>query len=150
MASRLWLKEKFATFKYTAPDMSAHVPELERLVLDMNGASCGPSEEDTCATLISSLPVQYESLVQAFRMSVTQFSFKDLVSKLSAEEVRKKDSLRTKNDIALHVGKRKEKKIFKRSGGQRKTGSSVKCFNCGKRGHYARDCRNKKQDRSER
>ena len=28
MASRLRLKEKFATFKYTAPDMSAHVLEL--------------------------------------------------------------------------------------------------------------------------
>ena len=85
MASRLWLKEKFATFKYTAPDMSAHVLELERLVLDMNGASCGPSEEDTCATLLRSLPVQYESLVQSFRMSVTQFSFKSLVSKVNAE-----------------------------------------------------------------
>ena len=106
MASRLWLKEKFATFKFTAPDMSAHVMELERLVLDMNGASCGPSEEDTCATLLRSLPAQYESLVQAFRISVTQFSFKDLVSKLIAEEVRKKDSTRIEDETALHVGKR--------------------------------------------
>ena len=29
MAKRLWLKEKFATFKYTAADMSAHVMELQ-------------------------------------------------------------------------------------------------------------------------
>uniref|UniRef100_A0AAV1V3C5 Copia protein n=1 Tax=Peronospora matthiolae TaxID=2874970 RepID=A0AAV1V3C5_9STRA len=94
MTSRLWLKEKFATFKFTASDVSAHITELERLVLEMNGASCGPSEEDTCATLLRSLPAQYEGLVQAFCMSVTQFSFKDLVSKLIAEEVRQKDSTR--------------------------------------------------------
>ena len=65
-------------------------------MLDMNASSCGPSEEDTCATLLRSLPAQYESLVHAFRMSVTQFSFKDLVSKLNAEEVRKKDLSRIK------------------------------------------------------
>ena len=35
MASRLWLKERFSSFKYTATTMSAHVTELERLVLDM-------------------------------------------------------------------------------------------------------------------
>ena len=85
MASRLWLEEKFATFEYTALDMSSHVLELKRLMLDMNGGSCGPSEEDTCATLLRSLSVQYESLVQSFRMSVTQFSFKSLVSKVNAE-----------------------------------------------------------------
>ena len=144
MASRLWLQEIFPTFKCTAPDMSAHVLELERLMLDMNGVSCGPSEEDTCATLLQILPAQYESFVQAFRMSVTQFSFKDLVSKLNAEEVRKKDLTRVEDETALHVGKPHEKKTFtERSGGQRKTGSSVQCYNCGKRGHYARDCRNK-------
>ena len=144
MASRLWLKEKFATSKYTAPSMSVHVMELERLVLDMTGASCGPSEEDTCATLLQSLPVQYESLVQAFLVSVTQFSFKDLVRKLIAEEGRKKDSSRIEDETELHVGKRQKKKNFnKGSGGQRKKGSSVQRFNCGKRGHYARDCRKK-------
>uniref|UniRef100_A0AAV1T891 Uncharacterized protein n=1 Tax=Peronospora matthiolae TaxID=2874970 RepID=A0AAV1T891_9STRA len=64
--------------------------ELERLVLEMNGALCGPSEEDTCATLLQSLSAHYESVVQALFMNVTQFSFKDLVSNLIAEEVRKK------------------------------------------------------------
>uniref|UniRef100_A0AAV1TBL5 DUF4219 domain-containing protein n=1 Tax=Peronospora matthiolae TaxID=2874970 RepID=A0AAV1TBL5_9STRA len=65
MASRLWLKERFDTSKYTATDMSTHIMELERLVLEMNETSCGPSEEDTFAALLQSLPAQYESLVQA-------------------------------------------------------------------------------------
>ena len=52
MASRLWLKEKFASFKYTATNMSAHVSELERLVLEMNGANCAPSQDDVCGTML--------------------------------------------------------------------------------------------------
>lgn len=151
MASRLWLKERFASFKYTAKDMSTHVMELERLVLEMNGASCGPGEEDVCATLLRSLPASYESLIQAFRMSVTQFSFKDLVSKLIAEEVRKNDSAHIQDETALHAGKRQVKSKFnKKRGDQRKRGSSVQCFKCGKRGHYARDCWSKESDAGDR
>ena len=98
----------------------------------MNGASCGLSEGDTCATLLRSLLAQYESLVQAFRMSVTEFSFKDLVSKMSAEIVGKKDLSRVEDKTGLHANKRHENKTFtNRSGGQRKTGSSVQCYNCG-------------------
>ena len=88
IASRLWLKERFSSFKYTATKMSAHLTELERLVLDMTKVGCSPSEEDVCATLLRSLPYQFDSLVQAFCMSVTRFSFSNLVSKLIAEEVR--------------------------------------------------------------
>ena len=52
MASRLWLKEKFASFKYTASNISGHVMELEDLVLKMQSANCGPSEEDICAEVL--------------------------------------------------------------------------------------------------
>ena len=33
MANRLWLTEKFASFKYNASSISAHVTELEELEL---------------------------------------------------------------------------------------------------------------------
>ncbi|KAJ8517174.1 hypothetical protein ON010_g18358 [Phytophthora cinnamomi] len=55
------------------------VMELETLVLKMRNANCGPSEEDVCATKLRSLRASYESLVQAFRMSMTTFSLADLV-----------------------------------------------------------------------
>ena len=121
--------------------MTAHVMELERLVMEMNGAECGPSEEDACAIMLRSLPASYESLVQEFRMSVTTFSFKDLVSKLITAEVRKKDSSRFEKETASHIGKCQDKnKYTKRNVSQRKKGSNVQCFKCGKRGHFARDC----------
>ncbi|CAI5746374.1 unnamed protein product [Peronospora destructor] len=94
MANRLWLKEKFASFKYTAAGMNGHLMELEDLVMKMKSANCGPSEEDVCAVMLRSLPTSYKSLVQAFRMSVTSFDFSCLVSKLIAEEVRQKEAAR--------------------------------------------------------
>ncbi|CEG48540.1 transducin wd40 repeat-like superfamily protein [Plasmopara halstedii] len=129
MASRPWLKEKFASFKYTATDMSTHVMELKQLVLQMKSANCELNEEDVCATTLRSLPASYESLVQAFSMSVSQFSFS------------KQKSRRIESETALHVGKQREKRqIARKSGGQRKKGANVQCYNCGKRGYYARDC----------
>ncbi|KAG6610908.1 Retrovirus-related Pol polyprotein from transposon TNT 1-94 [Phytophthora cinnamomi] len=101
MANRLWLKEKFSAFKFTASSVSNHVTELEKLVMDMKNAGCEPSEEDVCATMLRSLPSSYESLVQAFRMSVSDFKLADLVSKLIAEEVRQKDSTRVEEATAL-------------------------------------------------
>ena len=86
------VKAAILVFKYTATTMSAHVTELERLVLDMTEVGCPPSEDDVCATLLRSLPSHFESLAQALRTGVTQFSFSDLVSKLISEEVRHRGS----------------------------------------------------------
>uniref|UniRef100_H3GEE3 CCHC-type domain-containing protein n=1 Tax=Phytophthora ramorum TaxID=164328 RepID=H3GEE3_PHYRM len=136
MANRLWLKEKFSAFKFTASSVG------EARDGDEN-AGCEPTEEDVCATMLRSLPSSYEALVQAFRMSVSEFKLADLVSKLIAEEVRQKDSNRIEEATALLAGKgngkRQQKK--KNARGMRKKGPFGKCFNCGKPGHYARDCR---------
>ena len=64
MANRLWLKEKFASFTYTASSMGAHVMELEDLVMKLKRANCGPSEEDVCAVLLRSILPSIESLIQ--------------------------------------------------------------------------------------
>ena len=147
MASRLWLKEKFASFKYTASSMSGHVTELEELVMKMKSASCGPSEEDICAVMLRSLPPSYDSLVQAFRMAVTSFRFSDLVSKLIAEEVRQGESARIEDATAVYTGKKSGKQVTKKQPGRRSKKPAGACFNCGKVGHYARDCRSSRGQR---
>ncbi|CAH0479553.1 unnamed protein product [Peronospora belbahrii] len=66
------------------------------------------------------LPEFYDSLAQAFRMTVTRFSFNDLVSKLIAEEVRKKDSSNMEEATALHASKRQEQGKFEKKSSQGK------------------------------
>uniref|UniRef100_H3H7C1 CCHC-type domain-containing protein n=1 Tax=Phytophthora ramorum TaxID=164328 RepID=H3H7C1_PHYRM len=148
VANRLWLKEKFSSFKYTTSSVSKHVTELEQLVLEMKSAGCEPSDEDVCATLLRSLPASYESLVQAFRMSMTELKLTDLVDKLIAEEVRQKDSTRIEEATALLANKGYAKDTKKKQQGGRRKPSGA-CFNCGKMGHYARDCRSKASPENE-
>ena len=115
--------------------------ELEDLVMKLRRANCGPSEEDVCAVLLRSLPSSFESLVQSFRMSVTSFNSSDLVSKLIAEEVRQKESTRVEEATALYASKKNGRKNPKKQQGRHAKGPFGACYNCGKAGHYARDCR---------
>jgi hypothetical protein len=45
LSSQMWLRERWATLRYTAKDMATHIMELEDLVTRMPSAGCGPTQE---------------------------------------------------------------------------------------------------------
>uniref|UniRef100_A0AAV1V0H3 CCHC-type domain-containing protein n=1 Tax=Peronospora matthiolae TaxID=2874970 RepID=A0AAV1V0H3_9STRA len=137
MASRMWLKEKFSTFRYTASSMEKHFGKLEALVLQMGGAGCRTDEEDVYATLLRSLPASFEGLVQAFRMSVGKFTYGDVMSRVLAEDIRQKEQGRIEEETAMLAGRERQewkKKPFDKRG--------IQCYQFGKRGHFKRECPN--------
>lgn len=141
MASRMWLKEKFATFRFTASTMEKHFEELEALVLQMGSAGCRPDEDDVCATLLRSLPSSFDGLVQAFRMSVGKFTYGDVMSRVLAEDIRQKEQGRIEEETAMLAGRSRQeikKKVFDKR--------AVTCYKCGKRGHFKRECPNAADD----
>ena len=140
VTSKMMLKEKFATFKYSGGNMSKHVEDLERLILSMDSAGCRPDEDDVCMTLLRSLPSQYESLVQAIRINMVKFSFIDIAGKIASEELRQQDSESTSEQVAMQAKIKKGK-----TGKKPQSKANVVCYKCGKRGHYKNECRSKDQ-----
>jgi Reverse transcriptase (RNA-dependent DNA polymerase)/gag-polypeptide of LTR copia-type/Integrase core domain/GAG-pre-integrase domain/Zinc knuckle len=141
MSTRLWLKEKYATFRYEVGSITKHLNELEKLVLDMEVAGCMPDELDICATLLRSLPPSYESLVQAVRFSMYKITYSELSMKLKCEETRQKDQGDIQEQTAMFAKKKQFKSKFDKS--------KIKCYNCGKPGHIQRECRQKKKTQAD-
>ncbi len=147
MSTKMWLKQKYATFRFNSDCLAKHLEELEKLLLEMQSADCMPEEEDICATLLRSLPSQYDMLVQAVRMSMQNVAYSALVMKIKSEEIRLRDQEERQEQTAMfakkkHYGAKKDKKDKKQ----------VKCFGCGKMGHFKSECRAKKspnEDKSE-
>ena len=143
IASKMWLKEKFMTFRYNSPSMEKHIEELESLVMSMSGAGCKPDEDDICMVLLRSLPAKYESLVQAHRMSVTTLSFGDIVNRLISEDIRQMESATIEVETAMQA-KFKGKKFKKKFDPVKRTSKDKKnviCYNCNKPGHYKNECK---------
>ena len=113
MATRLGLKEKLSSFKYTASIISSHVTKLEEFVPTMQSENCGPSEEDICAMMLRSLPPSYDSLVKAFRMVAKSFKFNDwsesLLLKKRFRVIRRESKMQLLSTQAKMAGQRSSK-----------------------------------------
>ena len=124
MSTKLWLKEKYATFRYNNGNITKHLEDLEKLVLDMEIAGCMPDESDICATLLRSLPPSFESLVQAVRFSMYKITYAELSMKIKSEETRLQDQGEIQEQTAMFAKKKQFKPKFDKT--------KIKCFNCGK------------------
>ncbi len=105
--------------------------KFEELLVDMAVVGCIPDDSDQVATLLRSLPTKYDPLVHAFRLSMV------VVKKEAAIWVIKNESAR------LHTNHGKTGAIALTSTAVKKKVSKahIKCFNCGKNGHYKNECR---------
>ena len=113
-------------------------------------------DEVRALILLSSLPDSWNATVTAVSSSSgnSKLKFDDVRDLVLSEEIRRRDSGETSNSSALHTesrGRTSERNSNRgrsksRRGKSRWGKKDFNCYNCGKKGHFKKDCRAPKKD----
>ena len=111
-----------------------HVREMKELTDKLAAMGSPVSEHDQMMLLMMSLPATYRSLVTTLYHQLDKCTLSYVQKCIKDEELRNRHHAVDGEEQAL-VGATSSKK----SSGSK---PRFKCFNCGMRGHYSRDCKN--------
>lgn len=152
------LQREFYELRYQPGEqMAAFIGRVYNVKRQLENAGRPVVQDDISYLLIGSLPKSYESLTyQIYQANDTEFTPEKIKRLLLSEEVRQKQMERDEtaaDAFSVHVKKpnaQAEKNTDKRhhvnERNQEKQSQSFQgdCFECGRKGHRARDCRNRK------
>lgn len=134
-STKLILHENFHNIKFEEGDtMAAHISKIENIAQQLRDTDENISDISIITKILGSLPEKYRGLRQAW-LSLDEN--KQTLNNLTARIIDEEANFNKYNDTALSTEKRRNKPLFK-------------CYNCNKRGHYAKDCRSPKKSRDKR
>eukprot|EP00794_Sanderia_malayensis_P011646 gene11646-12844_t len=148
LANKLFLPRRYLTSMMSEGDkMIDHINKLRSLAEQLDSVGAPISEEDQVMTLLSSLPDSYENLIVALESRSDDLSMEFVTARLLHEE-------RKRCEASVCLGDAMEKALV----ATRATPSSQKqrskpgnkkgkCFNCGIKGHWAKDCTKPKREK---
>lgn len=127
------LLTNFYKFKFDAKkNVADNIAALETIAFRLKTLEEVISDEMLIAKVLSELPEQFKHFVSAWESTQKEErTLTNLVARLSAEEA-------TNND------KTTVQEVSFRASSSSNRNSNVKCFNCNKFGHYARNCKTEK------
>jgi hypothetical protein len=147
--ARLYLLRKLWNSRYVeGTPMQSHINKVSDLVLELANIGRSIPDDELGAVLVNSLPPSWDYLVTSFD-SIPEDSFTSsmVITRLLGEEDRRAEQRETTKGSSSRSGSGSalatNKQQGKRSDRRRDT-----CANCGKKGHWARDCRSERKPKS--
>lgn len=142
--NKMLVHEKFHQYKMNENDSVAqHVSKVENLARQIRDMGEPFSDLAVITKILNTLPSKYKNIRQAWlSLDESKQTIVNLTARLIDEEAQLTATEETENAFSTMTlkGKERNKTVEK---------SKVSCYNCRKKGHYARDCKAPKKKRQD-
>ena len=141
LSNILFIRRKFFTIKMDeGADILDHINKVKSLADQLTCLEVPMKDEDVVMTLLDSLPPSFDHLITALETRPISELTLDFITARLMHEVSKRKEKEPQGDDAAMLSR--QPRTFDNN---ERRGDGPRCYNCGKLGHLARNCRLKRK-----